>query len=413
MDKSPLNNIKGVIEHYYKIGPIEDWKNRDYQNLSFQIHQKTKVLISTNTLKRIFGKLKTKENYLPQSATLEALESYVQSITEESSSPQVTPKKKYWYMILSSVAILLIVLALVFLRKEETPIEELVVDTSISVKKIEGKNTATVYFDIEGEAHKTEDIRLSFGEGGDTITLPKGRTTISHFYKYPGAFKPRLIHNEKVVRVFDKVLIPSDGWMALGSSLDGDKNFKTYPIADDMIQKEEGYWHMTVSDLEKCGMDRNKLHLLRLYNYQQFNVRADDFYLALRMKNVGFWPEVDCNNINVIIQCENGIIRQPFPKPGCSYWITSRYSEIRKSGKNHDMSAFCSDLSEWGTVEIQGVGKELTFIINKEEVYKQSYKRSLGEIIGIQIQFFGTGYIDSFELQAIDGTQYYSSEFSK
>ncbi|MCH5719301.1 hypothetical protein [Niabella hibiscisoli] len=55
---------------------IGQWTNSDYQLLNGQIRRQTDISISPNTLKRIFGKLKTPERYYPQKATRDALAQY-------------------------------------------------------------------------------------------------------------------------------------------------------------------------------------------------------------------------------------------------------------------------------------------------------------------------------------------------
>ena len=55
---------------------ISEWKNGDYINLSSTLSHHTQVYISPNTLKRIFGKLKTTDRYYPQKATRDALVRY-------------------------------------------------------------------------------------------------------------------------------------------------------------------------------------------------------------------------------------------------------------------------------------------------------------------------------------------------
>lgn len=53
-----------------------EWTNGDYIRLSSILSRTTSVQISPNTLKRIFGKLKTTERYFPQRATRDALVQY-------------------------------------------------------------------------------------------------------------------------------------------------------------------------------------------------------------------------------------------------------------------------------------------------------------------------------------------------
>ena len=60
------------IEIKFGRGVSSEWKNRDFEDLNFEINKKTKTVISALTLKRIFGKIKTTDDYIPQKATIKA-----------------------------------------------------------------------------------------------------------------------------------------------------------------------------------------------------------------------------------------------------------------------------------------------------------------------------------------------------
>lgn len=56
---------------------INQWSDGNYILLSEAITQETKIYVSKNTLKRVFGKLKTEEFYRPQMTTLNALAKFI------------------------------------------------------------------------------------------------------------------------------------------------------------------------------------------------------------------------------------------------------------------------------------------------------------------------------------------------
>lgn len=62
-----------LIEEKCKNGNSKYWKNSDYKNLSDQISQASRITISPDTLKRLYGKLKTYRSYNPQIETKNAL----------------------------------------------------------------------------------------------------------------------------------------------------------------------------------------------------------------------------------------------------------------------------------------------------------------------------------------------------
>ncbi|WP_027471015.1 hypothetical protein [Saccharicrinis fermentans] len=412
MNKLTTEEIQDIFERYFNKGKIETWKNKDYHNLSFLIQQKTKVIVSASTLKRIFGKLKTKENYTPQEATHLALEKYAISIRSEIiNSRKLSISKNQIKIALISLCVILIGAGTYYIITHSS-YKVSTIDTKLKLDRTEGKNTATVFFKLEGEDHKKNNYTIYFGDYMDTVQIPKKKSNIAHFYKYPGIFQPQIIKNNKVVKTLSKVTIPSDGWAAIGTARRMNQDNTIFPIDRDIIQKSNGYWHLNTSDMAKCGMDTTQISILRLLNYQDFGIDGDNFRLKMRIKNAGFWPQTNCNNIVVRVKCESGMIQQYFSKPGCSYWILARYSEIGKNGSQDDMSAFCVDLTDWGNVEIQNSDKQLNFIINDDVIYTQNYKRELGLIKGVEILFYGTGSIDDFELNSINGDISFKEDFN-
>jgi len=71
-----LRLILAEVEKKFNRGKSNSWVNRDFHDLSFEVLQETDTRLSADTLKRIFGKLKTADGYYPQEATLMALSKY-------------------------------------------------------------------------------------------------------------------------------------------------------------------------------------------------------------------------------------------------------------------------------------------------------------------------------------------------
>jgi hypothetical protein len=66
-----------LVSEQYGKPDILSWTNSDYVKLGYVLYKKTHVQISPNTLKRIFGKIKTDVRYYPQRATRDALALYI------------------------------------------------------------------------------------------------------------------------------------------------------------------------------------------------------------------------------------------------------------------------------------------------------------------------------------------------
>ena len=72
-----LDHCCQLVADTYGKPDSSEWTNGDFIRLSHILYKKTQVQISPNTLKRIFGKIKTDARYYPQKATRDALAQYV------------------------------------------------------------------------------------------------------------------------------------------------------------------------------------------------------------------------------------------------------------------------------------------------------------------------------------------------
>ncbi len=407
MVNSLLQDIKEKIEKNFEKGELQEWKNKDYEELSFQILQKTNILISSSTLKRIFGKRKTNERYTPQEATLNALKEYANSLSASANEVQDNGSlKKRW--VASAILIAVSVLITFYITKRDSLDS---VTATVHLERIEGKNTASAFFKLSLPHTGNDNLQIYFGDFSDTVSVSSGTKSIAHYYKLPGIFYPRVIYDGKTINVPEPVIVRTEGWIALGTYPRMKLNNTVFPIPSELLQKPQGYLYASTSDISKCGVDTTELVQTRYYNYQDFGIDGDNFSLKLKVKNTQFWPKVQCNNVIIIVKGRNGVIQQFFPKPGCSFWIESIFSEVRKNGRQHDLTALCYDLSDWTEIKIESRDKQIAFYFNDKPAYTDSYKENLGEIIGIEVHFYGTGYLDNFHLSSADGVKEYKNNF--
>ncbi len=424
MDKLTTDQIKTTIEKYYPKGELSTWQNKDFVNLSFEIQQKTKVSISSSTLKRIFGKRKTGENYTPQQATMEALVLFATILSQDEAPEQEVPKhevsekeeselpfvrKSNWFWFLG-IAVVMLGSAMFFFFGNNSP-QKIFSSASITLDKLEGKGAATAFFslDLPGK----DEYRIAFDDFSDTSMVLGTEKRIAHFYNYPGVFYPNVLHKGKKIYSYSHVMVQTDGWYALGTHMDMRKDKTVLPIPIELLRKEPGYLHASMKDYLKCGVDTNAMVVLRLYNFRKYGIDGDNFTLNLKVRNAGFWPGMQCNNIIVMVKGEHGRIQQYYPKAGCSFWIEGIYSDKTISGHSQDMSAFSVNNDEWAVLNITNQERKLIFRINDEFIFTTDYDRPLGQILGIEIRFYGTGYLDDFSLKSLDGDVIYEDTFDE
>ena len=411
MNNLEIDKLKDRIEVKFGKPNLESWRNGDFDELSRQIFRKTRVRISNSTLKRIFGKTKTVSHYTPQHSTLQALQDFVEEVDSGGRSETddlSSGNRGYW----KSQRILFIAVfvagigAYLFLKliKKNSHANEAGHSAELSLKKLEGINKATARFGVimEPGPRVDADLRVYYDDYSDTSILTSPTSSLAHYYQFPGVFKPKLFLEGRVISDDILVHVKTEGWYALGTSPNLTEDRRLYPVPNSVLYKPEGYLHLSASDFQKIGMDSTAITMLRLYNYLETGIDGDNFQMKLRLKNAEFWPGVQCNSPVVVVKGRNGTLQQYFPKPGCSFWVETIVSEKKISGRHHDMSAFCVDLSHWGEIQIINEDKHVSFLLDGKLLGGFDYTIPLGEILGIEVRFFGTGFLDYFRLSNND-----------
>lgn len=399
-----LQNILLQVENKFGRGKCSNWKNREFKDLSFEILKSTKVAISPGTLKRIFGKVKTTEEYFPQTATLDALVKYSGSLPPTEiptiiNSPESTGKSTQWWFLIFPVILLVVFIVIIFLNPKSTVPA---IKAELKLIKTEGKNPCTAYFQYHIPETK-DSVFINFGDGRLPTHLSPGTKMIAHYYEYPGLFSTAIFSNSKRISEKSIVRVKTEGWQSLAYYIaNPSKRERYYPVP--VIKKShEGTYSPKMHDLFLLGMDTTQLIETRLDNFFYGQQNGDSFSFSTRLKNDGKWSAVRCNTTVIYITGEHGSLMFKFVKPGCSLWLELRLSEKHTTGVNTDLSNLAIDLTSWRDVRIENQSQTIHLYIDGKQVLTDSYTKSIGNIAGISYTFHGTGSVDYCRLNTLDG----------
>ena len=412
--KDHLNALLKEVEAKFGRGDSSGWKNRDFEDLNFEINKKTKTIISALTLKRIFGKIKTTDDYLPQKATLKALEKYVGFILQKQTSGIVeadysatpanetvktnnrSPKKNKLIILAAAILFALFPVLYYFFIANNNSIKNSETG-SIRLIKSDGINPKTVFFEYSTPSN-TDSFTVNFDESYPPIYIPNGKEKkTTYFFQYPGLYKVRIQKAKKVVSDSVLVFVPTKGWQALGYYFDQKFSERYFPI-DIKKCNRDGFFHPTKSDLNASGMDTAKITVIRFDNFHTTGVNGDNFTLQTTLKNPDKWSGVRCNSIFLYIEGRKGTIRFRFANPGCSYWIDYKLSEKEIRNQDEDLSNFTFNLSDWQKFRLENRNKHVNLFINDISRFSNTYQKSIGEIIGVTVLFHGNGHLKNYIL---------------
>ncbi len=411
-----LELILSHVEAKFNRGTSSEWKNRDFEDLNFEILKKTKTTISALTLKRIFGKIHTSDDYFPQKATYNALMIYsgldssafdtvpemivpsseIQpeqpvSSVDIASESAVKPHKYRPFIWASLLVVAASVLYFTFAqRRQSAPKGRFV------LHKTEGFNPMTAHFDYS-TPNTNDSFRILFDDNFPPIDIQSGKGKTSYYYQYPGLFKARLLAGKQVISDTVPILVQTNGWQALAYYFEQKYKERYFPLS--VARYSEGVFHPTPTEYAKVGMDTNKIVVLRFDNYRPTNVSGDSFSLQTEFKNSDTFSGIRCNSVYLVVCGRNGMVHLRFANPGCSHWLYYELSEKKENNDTKDMSLLTFDLSKWQTIRVENKNKKVQFYVGNVLKFTDTYTKSIGEIVGVTLIFHGSGYLRSFNLK--------------
>lgn len=407
--KKQLRDIVKSCETRFDRGTSDAWKHSDFNDFSREIQQETKVNISTNTLKRIFGKITVDDYYLPQQATVDALKKYsgylpsddndnelINSESTISSNPTILIRFRFLWSIL---IILLVVLGLYFFIKNE--------DNNLGTIKVsntEGLLPKTAFFDLQ--IPKSEDsIFMDFGDKSTLIYLEPEQTKISHVYLFPGVFKVNFKNADSILAK-TKIYVPSNGWLGLGYHLQREipNSYYAFPA---LKKGKDSLFHISNKQLQKAGLDTLKSFYTRLCNFTPINHHSDNFIFETTFKKAVQEKGIYCNSMQFQVSGTDNMIRFNFVNSGCSSRVLNIISEQTFTGAKNDLSQFVLDLDQWNTVKLVNRNKNLSLFMNGKLLFRGKYKKSIGDLRGVFVEFKGNGYVKKCSLKSLEEEELY------
>ncbi|MEO5999080.1 MAG: hypothetical protein ABIN89_20060 [Chitinophagaceae bacterium] len=414
---------------------ISEWTNGDYIKLSGVLSRQMDVQISANTLKRIFGKLKTTERYYPQKVTRDTLARYAgfvdwdefmknhprpgidekvreiiaQTIsTPEKPAEQKTVSKKIRWPILLPSVILAILLAWMLNKKDSMNLPVLK-GAQLICNNPEGTNPHSAVFklklpdDFKGNA---DNFAINFGDGRTPRKISTSNL-LTHYYEIPGRYYPVLMYDNLPLDTV-AVYLRTNGWTAT-ANMQSD-SVRVYPLPDQNLRKDHSM-HVSTEDLFRAGVDTNRTFFVHFVNATPVDVSGDDFELTSVLRTSPARAGVRCSQVNVAIFGESSKHLIKVMKPGCASFNGLQFSENIINGESADLSSLSSDLSKGGTLRLQVRNRTGKLWINGKEIFQATYNIPVGKIYGIEILFSGIGEVKSVLLHDLKTGKSFENEF--
>lgn len=410
-ENSLLEECILLIELKLNWGPSAQWTAYHFSKLSAEIHAKTGKTVSDSTLKRLFGKKDTSEKYTPQLYTRDAiaeylgfndwqqLERHIKNSVKPESEISSLRKSKYVYLIAALAPLIFVVFFIMW----KQPIKETAwLKTNDTNRFV--PYTAVFKYDIS----KVKDsVFIDFGNRTH-ISLPANRNTITEFYKNAGVYSVKIFTKN---RILDSVVLKNYTRSWQGGYSPNDDYLKYIPLEDTSAFHQNGRLY---TPFEKLNLN-DPVYSAGFYTeyrfLNKFNVSLDSVQVNAMVKNPPQEGGKLCYDIELWLLGSKNNCRVRFVEPECYRYGQLKISEKEYNGRFDDLSPLARDLREWRNVGVKTGNFMAEFSLDGAPVIKESYKKSMGDLIGIYIRFYGTGSLKEVLVKNGSNKTVYRSNF--
>jgi hypothetical protein len=385
-----------IIEEQLQWGSSGQWHSNVFDELSELIANKTGVLLSPTTLKRVWGKV----NYdnAPSISTLNTLAAFIGYLNwrdfktkrkNTQGSKSNKPQTSNLRIIITSSALLTILFISLFsmigLEESKTPADYS--NVVFSSRPITKGYPNSVVFELGIANIESNSMYIQqYWDPSKTIKLKSGQSQATGIYYYPGHFRAKLIIDGTMIRQHD-LFLKSEGWT---STID----YSPVPKYHNLSQSD------ITSALSFSDEFQTEVKNLDEPMYSTFHfvsdlgiVDGDNFKIASTIKSTYMDKWAICQTVYLYLLGTKGAIIIPFSKLGCVSDIDLMLNGPNVSGKEHDLSAFGVDLTDSQKISVSVKNKVVTVLIGGKEVYSDQYQGSMGELVGLRYKFLGLGEV--------------------
>ncbi len=384
------------IEEKLGWGNSDQWHNDVFIELSETIQGHTHVLLSPTTLKRIWGKIAYKS--APSISTLNTLSQFAGYNNWRDFKNKSKVKEPSWITkkILQNMSIIVIaasIMTLVFIsfysmigsKRNKSALTDISKVTFSSKPITEGLPNSVVFnFDLNNI--KSDNLYIQqYWDKTKTIKVKSTQNQATGIYYFPGYFGAKLLVDGNIIKEHD-LFIKSGGWV-------GTIEYKPVPKYIPQNDLLGNYLSMPTSIIEEIKSNEDPLvtsfHLVDDFN----NVYGDYMSIGTSVRNLYRDKWAVCQAFRIVILGTSGAMVIPFSIPGCVSDINLMLNDVYLKGKEHDLSAFGADFSEFRNIDIVIKEKKVTIYLDNMETYSRSYNESIGNFVGIRYKFLGAGEV--------------------
>ncbi len=396
--------LEKVVEKFGHPQP-EDWQDGIFILLSEEIEKETRFLISRNTLKRLFGKIKTAEGYSPQLDTRNALAIYagfgdwnqfkIMALSENKEKfliPEATKsrerKSSFSRLQISMLFLALLLISALFgfwlWPKPEADWSQIKIHIENPV------DTAPFTLVVNYEIPKDFEDSVFLGVGGTSFLLPKDKKIFVHSLHRPIYSFVYLKNRKKQIRAIPIKAYSRD----LEAFYENGTQLLHIPRNQFL---DKGF-----AGLKKDFFATNRLDSSDFYSsfikVKDYDIDADQFSFETRFR-VEKSTKL-CQYFQVKIFADSGHHELEIHNRGCAQSNFVAPAELFFGGKFENLTTLSpKESGNWRTLKIESKNKEFFLFLDGKKVFSARYKKTMGRMSVLKMQFNGFGQIDFYRIR--------------
>jgi hypothetical protein len=409
-----LNKLKAAVELQLGWGDGHTWSNQDFIDLSAHVFLKTKVNLSTSTLKRVWGRVSYSST--PSTTTLDTLSRFSgyeswrdfklkagSDAQEPAEQPTKSKFKKYALIALSISLTIAIGLFLSWQLKRPDLNPD---DFQFSSKTVVTAGVPnSVIFDFDASSAPVDSVIIQQSWNPEFQTkVPKNQKRHTSIYYYPNHFIAKLIVGDQIVKEHN-LLIRSNGWLPLIVQ-------KPAPIYLELKNvRKRGKLEIAATDVISKNVSLSPDPPTVMFtNVRDFgDIYTDNFTFETSVKNTYSEGAGACQTSSIFLYCIGSVIKIPLSTKGCVSDANIMFTDFYADGKKENLSAFGVDFTDFIKVRIESVKGKAEIFINGKLAYSVNEGLKKTKIVGISCRFTGAGAVDFVRLS--NGQQEFKDEF--
>jgi hypothetical protein len=414
MNEADLKQLLLIIEQQLDWGDSATWQSKDFEILNQLILEKTKVSLSASTLRRIWGRVEY--NHLPSGTTLDTLAQFAgfenrrafvknkpavaghANVIEIPQSRSFKRPRRDIKLLISLVVVITVSFAAVYIRNIASPDNAAVLsfDTRLITRTI--PNSVVFTYDVKTNPADSVFIQQSW-DNTTRVAVDKNQHQYTSIYYVPGFYHAKLLVNSKVVKE-RLLMIPTNGWLGL---------IAHHPVPvylDDKEFMSKDGLQVPASTITQKNMPLGpQPPSVEYYNVGNFEpVSLKNFSFEVEVKNDYHEGAATCQYINIILYTDYTPVIIPLSAKGCVSDLRLLNGRYFVQGKNHDLSGFGADLSQWVKVSCRSVPGKIQYYVNDKLAFESELPLYNENIVGMGYNFQGTGSVKGIRLKKGDTT---------